>query len=377
MTRTRSIRPKKALFTDTRIVLENPVQDLFEQFIILNSVAWQTRALAELQSILPPEEYQELETEVFAHRAGMAFGASTKWHDYITPYASKHYFVEQGSGKGKSLTICGAGPSLKDHIKDYDQADQVWGCNSAVTWLANNGHRVTHGFAVDQTSHMYLEWKDAPDDIEYLVSTTIHPSLMELLINRERKYRFFNNFVGMKGDAVRWPDVNGVDTTMRREEWLYALLFPPVVMAGSGLNAVTRALDIAAFMDFDSITVLGADCCMRTKGKPNPAWRLRSPEHTKWLKKNTVFHADGGHALASEATGMVFQATVDGKFWMTKPDMIITAEWLIRMSKASGGKINLVGDGTLPVAFYDKDAEFWARMPGLTDADGSRMAIPF
>ena len=65
------------------------------------------------------------------------------------------------------------------------------------------------------------------------------------------------------------------------------------------------------------------------------------------------------------------QATLDGRFWLTKPDMVITAQWLVKMAKASEGKIQLIGD-TMPVAFYDKPESFWARMPNLTGS-----TIPF
>ena len=48
------------------------------------------------------------------------------------------------------VVICGAGPSLRDTAAKWcQQADQVWGCNSAATWLYDNGHKVTHGFTVD------------------------------------------------------------------------------------------------------------------------------------------------------------------------------------------------------------------------------------
>ena len=68
-------------------------------------------------------------------------------------------------------------------------------------------------------------------------------------------------------------------------------------------------------------------------------------------------HADGGHALASGATAVTLGALIDGRHWETKPDMVITAQWLVRMKRALGDRLTLVGD-TLPNALMDKDPVF-------------------
>lgn len=353
---------------DSEIHLSNPFANSFEQYIVLNAAAWQTRAVVE--SGLP-----ELEAEIMNHRPGMAYADKT-FHDLVEPYAH-NYVVQQGSAKGQHLVLCGAGPSLREHIAEWaPKADQIWGCNSAVTWLAKEGYKPTHAFTVDQTPHMYLEWKDAPVDIEYLIPTTLHPHVSDWLINTGRTFRYFNNFVGIKKPHVEWADVNGVNRVMSYEEWMYALLFPGTVQAGSGLNTVTRALDVATYMGFEKITVLGADCSIHTNGQPRKSWAVGSPPYVKWLKKNTVMHADGGHALASEATAMVMTATIDGRFWMSKPDLVISAQWLMKMARASDGKIELIGD-TLPNAIKDKDEAWLGRLTNLKNADGQVMAIPF
>lgn len=358
------------------IQLSNPFAESFEQYIVYNAMAWQTRALVEIEPTLDPREFQIIEALFNASRPAMAY-ADKMFHDRVERFASERYFVQAGSGKGQHLILCGAGPSLTEHADEWcKQGDQIWGCNSAVTWLHDNGHKPTHAFTVDQTPHMYLEWEKAPRDIEYLVATTIHPHLADLLINEGRKFRYFNNFVGVKKPPVQCADVNGNEQVMHYEEWLYALLFPATIQAGAGLNAVTRALDVAAYMDFDKITVLGADCSIRTKGKPRKSWKLGSPPFKKWLTSNTVMHADGGNALASEATAAVMMATIDNRFWMTKPDMVISAVWLMKMARASGGKIKIIGD-VFPNLLATKDEAFLARLPGLADSTGKRIVIPY
>lgn len=357
------------------IQLQNPVADHFETFIVSNAQQWQTRCAAEIEGTVPDDAYTALLDELGKHRLGAAFLESPAFHDAVMPFAMR-YVVEQYEAKGQHLVLCGAGPSLRDHAAEWcPKADQVWGCNSAMTWLHKEGYRVTHGFTVDQTPHMVAEWASAPD-VDYLIASTCHPHLTELLWGQDRRLRFFHNFVGIKKPPVRWADENGILYDLAYENWMYNGLFPPTLMCGSGLNAVTRALDLARFMGFEKVTVLGADCCMQVKG-PSPKRRhqLGTKQHLRWLKKNTVMHADGGHALASEASPLTIEATIDGRFWMTKVDMAISAQWLVRMARASQGHIELVGD-TLPNALMDKDEAFLRRLPNFQLPDGTVANLP-
>lgn len=357
------------------ITLQNPVADHYETWIIGNAVAWQVRAMAELEDLLTPDEYAALRAIFDASRPGLAYGESKAFHDAITDHAMAEYMVTEGSAKGQHLVLCGAGPSLAEDAATWcPQGDQVWGCNSAATWLYEHGHRVTHAFTVDQTPHMCAEWASAPP-IEYLIATTVHPHLTALLTERSRRWRFFHNFVGIAKPPVSWPGAKDVPESLAYEDWLYALLFPPTVRSGSGLNAVTRAIDVAQFMGFDKITILGADCCLRVKGEPRTDFTLNSPEHQAWLREHTVMHADGGHALSSEASPLTLSATIDGRYWMTKVDMVITAQWLVRMARASEGRIALIGD-TLPNALIDKDEAFLQRLPNFVTPDGQLANIP-
>jgi hypothetical protein len=360
----------------TEIILSNPFAGAFEQYIVYNAMMWQARAVVEIEPTLKPGAHKALKADLLAHRPGMAY-TGKKFHDAIDDFARANYVVEQGSGKGLSVVICGAGPSLTEHAKDYcNDADQVWGCNSALTYLANNGHRVTHGITVDQTAAMYTEWKDASDDVEYLVATTIHPHLTDLLVSRGRKARYFNNFVGLKKPPVKWPDVNGVERVLDYEAWIYAVCFPGTLQAGSGLNTLTRALDVATYMDFDHITVLGADCSLKVKGRFRSDLKIGSPKHLKWLREKTTMHADGGSALASEATPLVLNATIDGRPWATKIDFAISAQWIHKMRLASKGKIEVIGD-VLPNALVGKDEAWLRRLPQLVRSDGQVIEIPF
>lgn len=272
--------------------------------------------------------------------------------------------VEQNMAEGQHVVICGAGPSLAEHAAEWiPQADAVWGCNSALTFLAGRGYPVTHGFAVDQTADMLREWASTPD-VEYLIATTVHPHLTQLLVSRGRRTRFFHNFVGLKERDVMYEG-----RRMGYEDWLYAGLFPTTIRAGSGLNAVTRAIDVARFMGYSRITVLGADCALRMTA-PQPDAPFGSPEHLRWLRESVVMHADGGHALTSGATAVTMHGEIDGRVWLTKPDMAITAVCLAEMQQKCPEQIVLIGD-TLPNALKDKPREFLRRLPSLVDRNNN------
>lgn len=275
--------------------------------------------------------------------------------------------VREGSGKGLHLVICGAGPTLADHIDEYGPpADHVWGCNSAATWLVDNGHKCTHGFTVDQTPHMLEEWFTAPD-IEYLLASSCHPHLAEYLTKKGRTLSFFHNFVGIRGR----PDFVLEDgERVTYENGLYSLCYDSTAIVGSGLNAVTRAVDLACFMGYETIKVLGADCAFQFTGEC-PQGVDGSPEHMHWLNNCTTMHVDGGSALASEATAVTLHAEIDGRAWETKPDMAISAVWLVMMARGLK-HLELIGD-TLPNAIIDKPDEFLDRLPALTDSEGKPM----
>lgn len=299
------------------------------------------------------------------------------------------HVVERGTAKGQTVVICGAGPSLRDTAPKWvSKGDQVWGCNSAAIWLHDHGYPVTHAFTVDQTPQMIEEWKSAPDHLEYLVGSSIHPHLTEYLLDKGCRLRWFHNFVGVKGPVVsyavcgdcNWSGDTGtspcpncaserIDShTASYEEWMYQALYPSTVVTGSGLNATTRAIDLALFMGFEKIILLGADCALRMT-KPCPNAPTGSPEHLQWLREGTEMHADGGHALASEASSLTLQGEIDGRLWLTKPDMVVTAVWLRSMKKALGSRLSIMGD-TLPRVLLNKDDAFIERMPSLRGKDG-------
>jgi hypothetical protein len=328
----------------------------------------------------------ELRNPVADQFAAFIFGNATVCTDVVQP----------GSAAGQHLVLCGAGPSLARHAAEWcPQGDQVWGCNSAVTWLHQQGHRVTHGFTVDQTPHMVGEWLDAPP-VAYLLASSCHPHLAELLLGKGYPVTFFHNYCGVQGPRVAYgvcrtcdamvpappgapeslcPHADVEQHVADYEDWLYCALYPPTIRAGSGLNSVNRALDVALCMGFSRITVLGADCALEARRRSPPGALPGSAAHRRWLTEDVVMHADGGHALASGASMMTLEAEIDGRYWVSKPDMLVSAVWLLKAERAHRDVIHLVGD-TLPVALRDKPPDFLSRLPTMVNHKGEPMPMP-
>ncbi len=364
------------------ITLANPVSHLFGAFVVANALTVEALMHDALIGAAPDaaavlEPYDGVAGLFAAMKRGEPTG------DFVTQIGAMRaaydthvqtpHVVRENSHDGKTLAICGAGPSLRDELASLKDHDDVWGCNSALPWLLAQGVRVTHGFTVDQTPAMVNEWATAPD-VGYVVPSTIHPHLTEHLVKAERRLTWFHNYVGIKGPTQSWQAADGLTYTAEYEDWLYYLLYPATFRAGSGLNTVTRALDVACFMGYDRITVYGADCALRVSA-PRPDAPMGSPAYLRWLEESTQMHADGGHALASGATAVTMTGAIDGREWTSKPDLLISAVWMEKMRRNQPDRIFYVGD-TLPNALREKSETFLMRLPALVDSSGNAIMVP-
>ncbi len=320
-----------------------------------------------------------LRNPVAQHFASFIFGNATQADRVFT----------ENSHVGQTVVICGAGPTLAETAAKFcPRGDEVWGCNSAATWLYENGHRVTHAITVDQTAHMLAEWASIPP-LDYYLASSCNPNLGKMLMDAGRTVTWFHNYCGVAGAPVSYAVCQDCDmmtdsdmpacpncgstkldsNVSSFEDWMYATLYPATIRTGSGLNATTRAIDLALFMGFKKIYVLGADCAMKVL-KPRPKNAMQgSPEYIRWLTEDVIMHADGGHALASQASAITLEGYIDGRYWLSKPDMMITAQWLRAMKVALGSRLSIIGD-TLPKAILSKSDEFVERLPSLIGHDG-------
>ncbi len=228
--------------------------------------------------------------------------------------------VQKDAEKGKTLVICGAGPSLNEAYRQIRKADHVWGCNSAANWLADKGWNLTHAFAIDSSARMFGEvWVDPPD-AHYLIATTVNPLLTDHLLEHDREITFFHSRRGAPN-----------------EEILCAELFPPAPICENGLNCVNRAVELAVFLGYKRITLAGCDSA---------------------FAPGDQMYADGRGINNHDC---IVEGQIDGTMWRTKPDMLLSAVCLAQMQWALGKRrLRFVGN-TLPRALARKDLDFHDR----------------
>lgn len=228
---------------------------------------------------------------------------------------------EEGSKRGRSLLIVGAGPSLEANAPAAfaTHSGDVWCANSALNWCVEHGYRATHGIAIDASHRMFDQvWTDPPD-VTYYLATTVNPGLTGRILGAGREVIQFHSARGA-------PD----------EFTLYPLLYPLMFIAGRGLNVVNRAVEMALWMGYAKIKLLGVD------------------------------HAYAGDQMYADGRGAregdVFcRGTIDGREWVTNPDMLYCAVELVRMRHEFGrSRVSFVGD-VLPKALQDKSPSFLKR----------------
>lgn len=235
--------------------------------------------------------------------------------------------VKHNSHKKRMLAICGAGPSLRQQISNIAYKvfkGDIWACNSALVWLYENGHRVTHGIAADSTPMMYQRTWRSPPPIKYLLSSSVDPHLIiHLKSEGITDITLFHNFVGFAGESA-----------------LYGKIYGKTCIVGDGLNMVNRAIGIAVYMGYRKILVLGADCALGTGDE---------------------WHADGARPedFDGEQNKNTMEAVIDGRVWRSHIDLLYSAGRLVEQKRIMGKRLRLIGD-TLPNAIlrsreYKKD----------------------
>jgi hypothetical protein len=289
--------------------------------------------------------------------------------------------VRVNAALGKTLAICGAGPSLATELEHLQRmpAHQVWACNSALPYLMDLGLPVTHGFCIDQGREMLNpeEWQRT-FDVRYLIASSVHPELVEHLCKANRRIKWFHNYLG-RTDPEGWEaPANWVKPAPNcgYEMWLYQTKWPGTVQVGYGLNAVPRAICLALWMGFKTIRVYGADCAAAPDAPVMPS--MADPAYVDWLSQ-VVLYADGRTARSFGATAIMVEHEVGPHRWHTRADMVISAKHLVDLTKTFDGTlgqdgrpkqvVELIGD-TLPNAIKDQPEDYFATMPQLTGAGG-------
>lgn len=215
--------------------------------------------------------------------------------------------------RGQTVALCGAGPSLDPDEVRASGCDHVFAVNSAAPWLMENGVPVTAALAIDQTAQLLEEWKTTYPMV-YYVASTVDPEVVKHLRAEDRTVVFFHNAVGME---------TGHDS----EFDYYCHRWPPTYMVGYGSTVLTRVVGLVRWMGFEHIHIYGADHAL----------------------SDDIAHANGETYQQAYGNPVLVHGEIAGKRWVTRPDMLMAAVHLARLTRANPETITLHGE-TLPGA---------------------------
>ena len=208
----------------------------------------------------------------------------------------------EGLCAGRSVAICGAGPSLVQP----DGYDEVWACNRAVYHVTS-----THGVCIDPSREMCRVWRAAPD-LAYFLGSAVSPHLVAQL--RPHRMAFFHSLQTQDNDE---------------ETRLYGELFARTALAHTGMNVASRAVDLALWLGYSTVDLYGCDMAFGA---------------------NREMYADG----ARYDGGWWLETELGGRLWRTKGDMLATAVALVRLRRERP-ELRFIGDTLLRALQHQPD----------------------
>jgi len=227
--------------------------------------------------------------------------------------------------KGQTVALCGAGPSLDPKEVLASGCDHVMAVNSAAPWLYEQGVPVTAAIAIDQTEQLLVEWQQAYPMV-YYVASTVDPAVVKHLQKHDRMVVFFHNAVGMATPGYQ------------NEFAYYCQRWPPTLMVGYGSTVLTRVVGLMKWFGFEHVHVFGGD-------------------HA--VTEDLVAHANGETTREAYGNPILVHGEINGRRWVTRPDMLMAAVHLAKLAKHNPDTITLHGD-TLPgaiIGFTDDEMD--------------------
>lgn len=252
--------------------------------------------------------------------------------------------------KGQNAIVCGSAPSLlkpetlrklRKHIK---QGWKIVACKEGIELLRKRKVSVHFSVSMDPTDTQHLKTY-LDDGITYLIASSCHPTLFDHVLNDGRPVRVFHSACGWNGH-IRNPGTGEVAHITETD--LYKNLFPNADVMCGGFTVVNRALSCAKYMGFEKVIIAGADF----------GWRA-----------GENYYAEGAKQKAgNEGIEMSDQGRVDGKEWLTRPDLLASAVTVAKMKKS--GHIYAIWGDSLAAALAKKDTKFLDECCQINRSDG-------
>ena len=108
--------------------------------------------------------------------------------------------VRQQKIHGRSLAICGGGPSIREHLDEVRAFDEVWAINETAVWLKSQG--------IDATLFTVDALPMAPEAYEVsraILATAVHPDAYRYLEGRD--VLIFDSRYGGSTSVSRAPQI--------------------------------------------------------------------------------------------------------------------------------------------------------------------------
>ena len=276
--------------------------------------------------------------------------------------------------KGKKVVVCGSGPSLGnnevlDNIRSLkEQGHLIVACKHAIKSLYDRGIAIDWAVTMDPGAHIARPDKKIykapgakhiaastsdPILFRYLRSNLPYKEWLETLTEEEQKSVLTTDFEAWKKGEFVFADVPEQlpaevfifhsATGLEDEYNLYKQKFDHGECMGGGYNVVNRAVAAMLFMGVSKITLAGTDC----------GWR-----------QDESFYVDGVPHV--DGVDMCDNGMIDGKPWMTRPDMLASGISIAKLAKKLPGVFDFLGD-TLPSKLAKKDDEFLKRCGDFVD----------
>lgn len=260
-----------------------------------------------------------------------------------------------GYAGAQGAVVCGSGPSLTiaatlKRIGRYlERGWHVIACKEAIRLLVERGVRVDFSVSMDPGEGQGRKThRDA--GIVYCVASSCHPALFDHLLGDELTVWLFHSACGCAGEAG-----------------LYRALFPCGDVMQGGYTVVNRAVSLAKYMGFPKIALAGADFGWRPGRDELDQLRAENAideavyRRAKRSARTGGYYARGAREAAGNAgANLTDHGMVDGKPWMTRPDLLASAVAIARASKR--GQIDTILGDSLAAALARRDEEFLKRV---------------
>lgn len=157
---------------------------------------------------------------------------------------------EPGEPTTRKLVVCGYGPSLVDTWPEIVVAQQagasVMTTSGAHDFLIERGCVPTYHVEIDPREHKCYFIRNSHPDVKYLLGSTCHPRMFEMLADRD--VRMWHGFT---------------DDDAKRQIVEIDRLQPGAKMICGGTNVGMRALILGPHLGYRDLHAHGFDCCYR------------------------------------------------------------------------------------------------------------------